>query len=117
MSKKKSQSAGSRRIRSCGCVWYDGQDPMFPCRDAGALLASRRFAEMLSSAMPGDWLCRRLVEVTRAALDRHYGISPAFSPGPEIVPPLAISSDKHEQLFSRRFAPVGDDDDGEVSMR
>lgn len=88
---------------------------MFPCRDAGALLASHRFAEMLSSAMPGDWLCRRLVEVTRAALDRHYGISPAFSPGPEIVP-LAIGSDKHEQLFSRRFAPVGDDD-GEVSMR
>jgi hypothetical protein len=28
---------------------------------------------MLVAGMPDDALCRRLVEITRAALDRHYG--------------------------------------------
>jgi hypothetical protein len=28
---------------------------------------------MLATAMPDDWLCRKLVQITEAALDRHYG--------------------------------------------
>jgi hypothetical protein len=62
------------RTRSCGCIWHDdSRHPTFSCRDAVALQASSRLAEMLAAGSPGDGLCRKLVAVTQAALDRHYG--------------------------------------------
>lgn len=90
MRKKHSQNTDFRRIKPCGCVWYDGPDPTFPCHDAAALLASYRFAEMLAAAMPNDQLCSRLLEVTRAALDRHYGRSAVFALTSALAPPCVI---------------------------
>lgn len=63
MRKKRNLDADYPRIRPCGCVWHDGSDPTFPCRDAGALLASSRFAAMLAAAMPGDLLCCALLRL------------------------------------------------------
>lgn len=87
-------------------MWHDARlDPTFPCRDAVALLASHRFAEMLAAAIPDDWLCRRLVEITRAALDRHYGLSPAFHPEIGSLPSSNREDDRspgREREFSMR---------------
>lgn len=80
--------APSLSPRPCGCVWYSGEpEPAFPCRDASALQAAARFAEMLAATMPGDRLCARLVTITETALGRHYGREAAADPPRRISPP------------------------------
>lgn len=62
------------RTRACGCVFYGAElDPTFPCRDAAALQASNRLAEMLAAAAPADLFFVRLSSIARSALLRHYG--------------------------------------------
>ena len=116
MTKKSNQHGNYPCVRPCGCVWYVGSDPTFPCRDAAALLASYRFAEMLAAAMPADWLCSRLLEVTRTALDRHYGRSPALALTSGASPPGVVDASSEEPRPARtlRYAcgrrPRADDD-------
>src|SRR5260370_766252 len=66
------------RTRACGCVFYAAElDPTFPCRDAAALQASNRLAEMLAAAAPADLFFVRLSSIARSALLSHYGLTPA----------------------------------------
>ena len=66
------------RTRACGCVFYSAElDRIFPCRDAVALQASNRLAEMLAAAAPADSFFVRLSSIARSALLRHYGLTPA----------------------------------------
>jgi hypothetical protein len=86
------------RLRRCGCIWYGDDEPEFPCRDAAALQAAVRFAELLAAGMPDDPLCRRIAAIARAALDRHYRREPAV----DIERDACITEPKMPRRLARR---------------
>jgi hypothetical protein len=67
---------------------------------------------MLGAAMPADWLCSRLMEITRAALDGHYGLSPATDLAATLS---AKATDETEHLVSRYQESASPSETGAVS--